>query len=1103
MSGLRERSGVRISVKQVWKPGDPHVVARKGGGKGGSTQAPPHSPTEDPNSLRSKSTARILEVLSEGPIRGAHTQWGWWQSVYLDGTPVQNSDGSTNFSMDQLDWRLGYPNQDIIPGFNGAESEVNVGVELKPNNVPPFAGTVRRLSSGTQGLRVKLRVNALYEQTDQGDIHGSTVYLVADFRVGDGGWFLAAEIYISGKTMSPYERTIWLNCPSSTDTVDIRITRYTWQYTSRIVDTTYWSSYTEINWANIEYADTAIVGMAMDAQYFSSIPQRAYLLDGLLCQIPNNYDPFARTYAGDWSGTFQVQWTNNPAWVLYDLLSNPRYGVGRDINVLAVDKWSFYEAAQYNDQLVPNGRGGYEPRFTCNCVINTRQDAYTVLNTVASCMRALLYYSNGTIFLVQDRPAPAATRMFTPADVIEGIFDYSSTDVRSRFTVANVTWNDPDDSYNPAVEMVPDNTLVATKGYRETNQTAFGCTVRGQAIRFGRWLVGTSQRETELTTFRVPLENADVRPGEVVGISDPSRVGARLGGRTLDDPGDDVLALDKYEPSIAVGWTIWLNIASSIIGTTVVAVLPDNQVRVTGKPADGVPAATVWVAGSSTVVVPTLWRVVSLKENGAGVYEVLCTYYDQTKYDYIDYNVSIAPPPFSMIPSGPLKPPSNLAVDEFIYLDNTGTPQFGVVASWEPSADSRVSSYNVELEGPGLDYRKFERINGTNVDVQPMRMGAWTVTLIAQDSLGRRSSPVTYSFNTVGLTAKPQAPQGLYLSPQGDYVQLTWTQTPEVDVAYWWVKWSKYTDEHALWERATTIAARVSRQTIQFSAPKRPGTYFVKAVDSIGQESQSAASAVLMASQTQLNTLLHFDEQTAWSGARSLFEIDDEELWLRPPTTPDDLPPGIFPGNRGTAINATPTRVGVYSFAGSVDLGSETTVALTSSLESYGTLQDDSMSQWKPLASAVPLARFASTAFDGHIEVAPSRDGIAFDPWQLLESATMSARKLQFRLIGTLYDLQTTYKVIEAAVTVSVPNRSLTGNDVVFDANGDLVVNYAPGFHATPNVQITARQNMGAGDAVRLVASDAAHFEAHHIDSAGNPVPGGSIDYLVQGYGVS
>src|SRR5262249_9576324 len=285
----------------------------------------------------------------------------------------------------------------------------------------------------------------------------------------------------------------------------------------------FWSAYVEIIDGQIAYDDTSVVSMTVDAEQFPNLPQRAYLLDGIMLQIPVSYDGWTHGGTGNWDGTFYTQWTNNPAWVLYNLLVNERWGLGRDIDTAAVDKWSFYEAQLYNDAPMDDGAGGVEPRFTCNCVINTRQDAWQVLTAVASSMLANIYFSNGTVFIAQDKPGPVE-RLFGPADVVDGLFDYTGMDYRTRFTAAASSWNEPEGSYNVAVELVQDPTLVAQQGYRETQQAAFGCTSRMQAQRFGRWLIYTSQFETEAVSFRVGLENADLRPGQIIAISDPSRV---------------------------------------------------------------------------------------------------------------------------------------------------------------------------------------------------------------------------------------------------------------------------------------------------------------------------------------------------------------------------------------------------------------------------------------------------------------------------------------------------------------------------------------------------------------------------------------------------
>lgn len=1075
------------------------TVVSKGGGKGGAGggQTSTHVAVEAPNTLRSRSTARILEVLSEGPVKGLAT--GDMRSVYLDKTPILNADMSANFSVPQYYFRDGGPDQEPIPGFPAAEAEVAVGVEMQY-----AVGVVRAVSPGISAIRYKVRVQALYTQTKEGDVNPSRVEYTAELRLGAGPWLPYIYEGIDGKTMSPYERAIRIPVPVTDEAISIRLTRTTPPPPdSSTSNTLFFSSFTEIVDGKLKYDDTALAAMTVDAQYFPNVPQRAYLLDGIICRVPVNYDPIARTYAGDWDGTFKLAWTDNPAWHLYEVLTNERFGVGRDIDTAAADKWSFYECAVYNDGLVPDGLGGggMEPRFTCNCVINTRQDAFTLLNAIASNMHAALYYANGTIFIVQDREQTTPERLFSPANVENGLFDYAGTDYRSLVNAVNVTWNNPDENYDPVVELVTDPDLVAQQGYREKGETMFGCTVRGQSIRHGRWLIYTAQFETELVTFRTGLENADVRPGQLIAINDPSRAGARLGGRTLADDSADGLTLDSSVPGIAVGWTIYLTIGATVIATTVATVTDGAHMTVTGKPAE-VPAGTMWLAASD-VVEPTPWRVVVVKDNGSFVYEIMAAQYSPGKYPYVDLGVLIPPPPYSIFPTGPLAGPTDPHVREYIYQDASGLPQFGIILSWDYSPDSRVAYYIVEMKGPGADYRRFTNIVGVSIDVPRMRQGSWAVTICAVDNIGRKSLPLSYTFNTIGLTAKPGPPSALYVAPEGNLVHLNWVQTAEIDVAYWWVKWSPKFGSAATWERATTIAPRVSRLTVQMTTPQRAGTYFVKAVDSLGQESVGYASAELVAQENHLNTIWTINEQPTWGGALGLWIVDDTQLWLQPPLEPEPIPPGVYPGDRALALNATPTRVAVYAFLGGFSAGSPTQFHVEANLYAYGTLVDDVMAFWEPLAVAVPLARGSSSQWDGHIEARLSQDGATWGEWFPIKSSILTAKSIELRLVGSIYDLETTIKVIEAGVVIEVPNRSLVGNDVFVDASGNAVIWYNPGFYNTPTVQITARQNVVAGGSVVITLSDNAHFEVQHRNAAGVGVPGASFDYLVQGYGVN
>jgi predicted phage tail protein len=1108
-------------------------IARKGG-KSQST-AQPYRPVEYPNTLRSRTTARIMEVLSEGQIQGMATYHSgdpgdnFWRGVILDGTPVFT--GSYNFNLYNAAFRSGLPQQDPVPGFPMAEAEVAVGVECKP-----YDAVIRQLSSpNISRVRVMLRFAAMYMTELDGDVNGTDVSYEIDYQLDGGGWIYGTAETLYGKTMSPYERTFeiylgWYG--QATSTIEVRVTRLTSDPDQGEANKFFWSSYTEVQDGTLSYDDTALMAVTVDAEEFPNIPTRGYLLDGMLLQIPNNYDPWNRTYAngGLWDGTFYSAWTNNPAWVLYNLLINERWGLGRYLDVNAIDKWSFYTAAIYNDGWVPDSKGSWQPRWTCNAVVNTRQDAWQLLTAVASNMLATLYFANGTVFLVQDAGYLAPTRLFGPADVTNGAFDYTGTDYRSRYNAAAITWNDPDDDYKPAVELVQDGALVAEQGYRETQVTAFGITNRGQAVRLGRWLIYTSQYETEAVSFSVGLENADIRPGEVININDPGRAGARLAGRLLHDDGTDTVTLDRTPGTMSSpgGWTLYFQIASAadaqkptIYATSVIELLAGNQLRVTSKPA-GAEAGTMWLLSASAVN-PTTWRVAAVTDAGGGIYTILATEWDLYKAAYVDYGVYVAPPSTSLLPKGPLAPPSDINFAEYIYLDAAGKPNFAVIISWTASKDPRVVRYSLEMSGPGGDHRLFQNIAGISQEVPDMRQGEWTVRLRAFDGLGRYSIVVNYSFVPVGLTAKPLVPTGFFITPQGgNLITLIWLPTGEIDVMFYWIKFTpRLTD--ASWDRATTSIARVDRNTTQVSTPMRAGTYMLKTVDSLGQESDSWIEAVLEPQQTETSIFFDWHEEPDWAGTLGpKWHINVDELWLPPPVAPEPIPPGIFPGDRGLLLNSTPTKLGTYIFGNSFDLGASTTVIMTAYIDGYGTLflgdpmalwsplssqsplaagTHGTISAWVPLAMAVPLATGTSKNWDAHLDARVSVDGTTWQPWFPLKSTIITGQKFEWRLHGVLYDLETTLRITEAHVVVEVPLRNVQGADAALDGTGHLVVTYAAPFLVTPTVQITARQSLAPGGNIVITESDRDHFKVEHRNASGVATAGGSIDYFVQGYG--
>lgn len=434
----------------------------------------------------------------------------------------------------------------------------------------------------------------------------------------------------------------------------------------------------------------------------------------------------------------------------------------------------------------------------------------------------------------------------------------------------------------------------------------------------------------------------------------------------------------------------------------------------------------------------------------------------------------------------------------------------------------------MEMTGPRGDYRIFTQIVGVSQDVPAMSQGEWTIYIRAFDGIGRRSPPLIYTFTPIGLTAKPLPPLHFHASPQsGNLLTLQWTPTGEIDVDYYWIKFSKRTINEA-WQLATTDIAQVSWKTVQVSTPFRAGTYMIKSIDSLGQTSVEWAEVEVIPQSNDDHTVLDNHEEPAWAGVKDHFTIvaSDGELSLWPPY-PDDLPPdpNIWPGPRGTIDNNIPTWMGTYYFATDLDLGVPTTVTMTAHVEASGRFQATpvnidswptmaeidpiagapslayAMISWVPLASARPLAASNSLYWDAYIEMQTSSDGVTFTDWVPLKSVVITAQAFRWRMIGLIYDHQTEIRVIEVSVIVDIPLRSVHGDEVELDATGHLTVTYAAPFHVTPTVQITVREDIPPGGDIVIIESDRDHFTVECRDHLGAVHAGGTIDYFVQGYG--
>jgi predicted phage tail protein len=706
------------------------IGAGGGGGKGGGGG---HTPVEQPNTLHSRDSVVVLDALCEGEIYGLVNGL---KSVYLNDTPIQNANGSFNFLNMQLAMSNG--TQAGVSGalMNAVSSDVRSEVSISIK-VPYATPVIRRVADLTvDTIDVRVSTPSLSLANTQGDILATAISYTIDINTNGGGWQTAISDSMSGKTTSKYDRTYRLPL-TGTGPWDVRITRLTADSTSSLLQNELWfDAITAIISQKLAYPNTALVAIAADARAFQSIPTRTYRIKGLIVRVPTNYDPVNRTYAGLWDGTFKLAWTNNPAWCFYDLVTNSRYGLGGYISAASVDKWGLYAISQYCDGMVPDGFGGTEPRFTLNCYISTRSEAFTVINQIASAFRGMVYWSSGSISAIQDAPADPVA-LFSAANVIDGVFAYSGASRKAMHTVALVQWNDPNNKFQPAIEYVDDPAAIAIYGVIQTQVAAVGCTSRGQAHRFGQWLLYSEKLEQEVINFKSSLDSAYLRPGQIISVQDAHRVGKRMGGR-LASAGNTLttLTLDA-SVTIEAGKTYSISVVlpDGTIGKGAVtnAVGSTNIITISLATALlSVPVANaMWVLTASDLS-PTLWRVISVSESAKNEYTVTAVAHNPSKFNAIELGTSLQILPTMAIPSAPAIP-ANIVLTENVVL-NLGVAHSSLQVGWD--AVQYAAQYRVSWRPVPGNFTDLPTTSVTTVDIMNIPLGLVEVKISAINSLG-------------------------------------------------------------------------------------------------------------------------------------------------------------------------------------------------------------------------------------------------------------------------------------------------------------------------------------------------------------------------------
>lgn len=586
-----------------------------GGGKGGGGG---HTPIEQPNTLESAQRLKIIDLLCEGVA----SQDVSFKNIYLDNTPIQNSDGSYNFTGIRVSALPGTHNQDYLAGFDSTDKIVGVGTEVKA--ATPITRTVT--DPLVDSVRVTLALGSLVTMKDNGDRVGGSVSLTV--MCGNKSY----PVTISGKTTSAYHQDVTL-----TDLPDapfnISVHRNTPDSaTDKTSNATHWVSYVESIDAKFNYPNSVVVGLEIDsAQFGGKIPARTYLNKWTQIKVPSNYNPITRTYEGIWLGEFKTAWSNNPAWVFYDVVTDKRYGMGDRLGEFGCDKWSLYQIAKYCDQIVPDGFGGQEPRFTCNAYLSEPRDAKALLDDLASVFRGIAVWDGQMVTALQDaKKDPTAT--YSNSNVVDGMFAYSGAAQKTIFTAVHVKYNDKTDSYVTKTEYVANDDAIKRYGLNVKQITAFGCTSRGQAARVGKWLIETSIRERQMVSFSVGREGIRHLPFDIIEIADNDYAGDMIGGRVLS-VNANTITVDRAMSAVN-SIRYYANGQSKVISVTAVQ---DNVITLLDTPV-GIEQLGVFSA-TKTDVKPRLFRALSIKEDD-GTYTISAVQHDENKEAVVDQGVT-------------------------------------------------------------------------------------------------------------------------------------------------------------------------------------------------------------------------------------------------------------------------------------------------------------------------------------------------------------------------------------------------------------------------------------------------------------------------------
>ena len=1074
-----------------------------GGGKGGGGSS--KTPTEADDSLQSKQFANVLDLLSEGEIEGLDDGN---KSIFLDDTPVEDSAGNNNFQGFTIATRNGTQTQTYIPGvFANVESETSVGVQV--TNSSPVTRQIT--DTDVDRVRVTIQIPGLQLIEDDGDIVGTSVSISIQVQYDGGGFNTVKTDTISGKSSGAYQRD-YLITLSGAFPVDIKVLRNTADSaSSRLTNVTNWQSFTSIIDAKLAYPNTALVGLRFDSSEFNSIPRRKYLIRGIKVKIPSNATVDTTThigrltYSGIWNGEFKsgTHFTSDPAWCLWNLLTDDRYGCG--IPESSLDRYDFLAISQYCSALVDDGQGGQEPRFSCNILINQRKEVFNVIQEMTSIFRGISYYGAGSLVLMQDKPSDAQYTL-GPANVVDGVFSYSGSSIRSRHTCATVAYQNYDEQGEVAFEYVEDADAVAKYGVNNKDIKAVGCYSQGQANRLGKWTLLSEQDLYETCNFAIGIDSGIVvRPGMVVDIADPLRGVARRNGRVSSatttqitiDSNTNLLMDTSKNPTLSVV------LPNGLIETRNIGTISDRVVSVPVAFSQAPAVNAPWLIQTDDIQ-SQQFRVVSVAESGDGVFGVSAIKYNESIYDAVEQDLNLTQRDITNITAIPTAA-TNLSATEFLYEEG-GTVRTGVDVSWTSPIGS-LSDFVVRYR---LNQNNFEKITTEtqSTQIKGLKAGELEVQVTPRNFGGKTGPTTSQTFTLAGKTAIPGNVQNLTLEPLNyNSARLRWDETVDLDVKVSGkvhIRHSNLTDGSATWSNSTDLIAAIAGSATEATVPLLEGEYLVKFEDDGLRKSATEASVVVdqPVSQTFFGVKVQREDQitpTPFSGSKT-------------DTTYNSTYDALILDSAGITAGT-----GEYAFADTLDLEAVYSLDLERRLVARGLYPADlwdsrtaNIDTWLDIDGGV-VDRVNAEVYVRKTNDDPSGTP-TYSAWQPLANGILKGRAFQFKAVLTSNDPAQNILVDELGYKAQFSQRTEQSTSAIASGTSAKAVTFANPFFtgtsslggansALPTIGITP-QNMATGDFFELSSISRTGFTVTFKNSSGTIVDR-NFNYMATGFGKS